>query len=255
MKEHKYSPGYVNYGEFGDRPSKNLCRVTWELRDKDGFKVFSMCAEIWQQNMKDILCGGQCVDTVAALFPNDYKLQRMKEIWERWHLNDMRAHCQHQRLLPAFQYRDMEMLEVEVEFHAFSALEKAAAKDDLGPEAKTLANLQAFGVKPFNKVLMDFDRANRLYEYLDRWMPGWKEGQTKYAKGKNLTARPIKKALNWLRPSEHPMGFLGKACPECGYKFGSAWMKEEIPADVIAEIESWSVAPVPAGWDKIEAQD
>lgn len=233
MTTHKYDPGYANHG-------RNLCRVTWRLREKDGFKVFSMSAEIWRRGMQDTLRGGQCVDAVAALFPNDNKLQRMKEIWERWHLNDMRAHCQHQRLLPASQCRDMEMLEVEVEFHAFHALEKAAAKDDLGAEAKTLANLQAFGVTPFKKTRMDFDRANRLYAYLDRWMPGWKEGQTEYAPGNNLVARPIKEALNRLRPSEHPMGFLGKECPECGYRYGSAWKPEAIPADVVAEIESWA---------------
>lgn len=243
VREHAYVPGYVNYEEFGsNRPSRNKCRVTWTLKDGR----FSMCAEIWQQNMKDILAGGQCVDTVAALFPHDAKLQRMKEIWERWHLNDMRAGCSHQRALPEFQYRDMEMLEVEVEFHAFRALEQAAAKDDLCPAAKTLANLQAFGVVPFHKVLMDFDRFNRLKAYLDQWTPEWAVDQTKYAKNQNLIARPIKKALNWLRPTEHPMGFLGKACPVCGYKFGTAWIKEEIPADVVAEIHSWSAAPVEA---------
>lgn len=28
--------------------------------------------------------------------------------------------------------------------------------------------------------------------------------------------------------------------PDNGYKYGSAWLREELPADVIAEIESWS---------------
>ena len=28
--------------------------------------------------------------------------------------------------------------------------------------------------------------------------------------------------------------------PDNGYNYGSAWLKQEIPADVIAEIESWS---------------
>ena len=240
MTTYKYDPGFVDYNEFQTKPSKNLCRVTWKLRDKNGFQVFSMQAGSWQQNRRDILCGGQCVDTVAALFPNDAKLQRMKAIWERWHLNDMRAGCEHQRLLPELQPRDQEMLEVSVEFHAFRALEKATEKNDLGPEAKTLACLQAFDVTPFVKTLMDFDRAARLYTLLDSWMPGWRYEHTNYAKGANLVVRPIKKALDWLRPSEHPLGFLGKPCPECGYRYGSAWKREEIPADVIAEIESWS---------------
>ena len=28
-------------------------------------------------------------------------------------------------------------------------------------------------------------------------------------------------------------GFLGRPCPVCGYKYGSAWQTEEVPKDVI----------------------
>lgn len=32
---------------------------------------------------------------------------------------------------------------------------------------------------------------------------------------------------------------IGEICPVCGYKFGSAWRCEELPAEIIAEIKSW----------------
>lgn len=35
-------------------------------------------------------------------------------------------------------------------------------------------------------------------------------------------------------------GCLSKPCPTCGYKYGSKWLREEIPTEIIAEIESWS---------------
>lgn len=41
------------------------------------------------------------------------------------------------------------------------------------------------------------------------------------------------KTLGWLRPEEHPDGLLCRPCPVCGYKYGSAWKKEEVPQDVI----------------------
>ena len=31
-------------------------------------------------------------------------------------------------------------------------------------------------------------------------------------------------------------GYLGRPCPDCGYRYGTAWLHEEIPADVLAEL-------------------
>ena len=41
------------------------------------------------------------------------------------------------------------------------------------------------------------------------------------------------KALGWLKPEEHPEGILGKPCPVCGYKYGTSWLREEVPEDVL----------------------
>jgi hypothetical protein len=35
-----------------------------------------------------------------------------------------------------------------------------------------------------------------------------------------------------------PIGYLTGVCPECGYKYGSAWLFEEVPADVIEWLNS-----------------
>jgi hypothetical protein len=44
----------------------------------------------------------------------------------------------------------------------------------------------------------------------------------------------------WINADEcHKDGLLMKACPVCGYQYGSRWLKEEIPADIVAEIKSW----------------
>ena len=67
--------------------------LTWEL--KDG--TFSAQGEVWNHIKTDIVAGGQMVDTLADLFPHNAKAQRIKAIWERWHLNDMLAACVHQR--------------------------------------------------------------------------------------------------------------------------------------------------------------
>jgi hypothetical protein len=44
--------------------------------------------------------------------------------------------------------------------------------------------------------------------------------------------------LTWVTPEEHPNGLLTKPCDVCGYKYGSRWLFEELPADVLATIET-----------------
>ena len=79
-------------------------------------------------------------------------IPKLRDIWERWHLNDMRPGCEHQR---------------------------------------------------------DWDVSEML------------------------TVGEKQKAAGWVYPSEHPKGLLCKPCEVCGYKYGSAWLKEEVPADVL----------------------
>ena len=37
----------------------------------------------------------------------------------------------------------------------------------------------------------------------------------------------------------HKDGLLTKKCPVCGYQYGSAWIHEDIPEEIIKEIRSW----------------
>lgn len=40
-----------------------------------------------------------------------------------------------------------------------------------------------------------------------------------------------------IRSDEHPLGVLGKQCPECGYRYGTKWLTEELPREIIDEIK------------------
>lgn len=96
------------------------------------------------------------------------QMDRFIEVWDRWHLNDMRAGCEHQR----------------------------AEKWDERPIDPS---------KPLNAYGKHF-----AGQISDSW---------------NM--------LTWVRPAAHPDGLMGVPCPTCGYKFGSAWLTEEVPADVL----------------------
>jgi hypothetical protein len=98
---------------------------------------------------------GQCIGALDWITEPLVDVARLRDVWNRWHLNDMRPACEHQR---AASWGD-ETLEV-----------------------------------------------------------GEKREQ---------------KRAGWVYQGEHPRGVLMKPCPECGYKYGSAWLREEVPADVI----------------------
>jgi len=87
-------------------------------------------------------------------------VQEFAQVWDRWHLNDMKAGCPHQRALGW----DTERID---------------------PSKETGWHV-------------DMRTAN-----LKRWLP------------------------------ETEGGYLSKPCPECGYKYGTAWLKEELPQEVI----------------------
>lgn len=38
---------------------------------------------------------------------------------------------------------------------------------------------------------------------------------------------------------DKPFDHIGEVCPVCGYKFGTEWKVEEIPAEIIEEIKTW----------------
>lgn len=95
-------------------------------------------------------------------------LTRFQEVWSRWHLNDMRAGCEHQR------------------------------------------------AKKWNEIPIDKSKPTNSY---GKHFPGQKYSSW------NMVA--------WVTREEHPMGLLSFPCPKCGYKYGSAWLYEELPQEVV----------------------
>lgn len=44
--------------------------------------------------------------------------------------------------------------------------------------------------------------------------------------------------LTWISRKEHPQGLLSHPCSTCGYKYGTAWLKVEVPQDAIDFLKS-----------------
>lgn len=91
--------GKIDYNNRGRKI--NLVKVSIELKEKECINfetmeketmfIFSGCGEIWNSKNTDIECGGQCLDTIKEFFPNNVTFNKIFEIWNEYHLNDLHA--------------------------------------------------------------------------------------------------------------------------------------------------------------------
>ena len=51
-------------------------------------------------------------------------------------------------------------------------------------------------------------------------------------------------ALGWKSYDEHP----SEPCPTCGYKYGTSWLRREVPTDVLKWLEQLPTTPVKPNW-------
>lgn len=77
--------GKVDYENHGE--PRNSVEIEYELKDGK----FSASGHIWNYSRRDTLSGGQNLDEILELFPDNELVQRVVAVWKEWHLNDMHA--------------------------------------------------------------------------------------------------------------------------------------------------------------------
>ena len=97
--------GKLDYDDCGKK--NYTATVEVELREKNKGISLSIMGNIFKtNNPANVGCCGQCLDTIYNYFPNNAKMKRIKEVWERWHLNDFHAGCEHQRAFEKEPYEN-----------------------------------------------------------------------------------------------------------------------------------------------------
>lgn len=179
---------------------------------------------------------GQIVDCLAEVRPNEAEgwtaalVAELRAMWERWHLNDMRAGCEHQRAAEQQEggpWDPRKPLTVTTYKQTRAAIERA---HDLKVIAmRQLAENGKTSVNAADRVLL-----NLPYTYTHRVPKGvaeWYEVE-----------KTEQKTAGWVTQSEHPEGILSVPCVVCGYRYGNAWLYEEIPAAVWEWVEALPVS-------------
>lgn len=191
--------------------------------------------------------GGQCVDKIRNGTPadkwNQEMLDKLCDIWDKWHLNDMRPYCKHQKVLGWDLIARKEVVlynytlcteaiskQKDAERKALEALKKGETFTPTEEQVK-YANL-SYSITTHKKLTGEMEN---LYKPRKPMYPG--------DKGETET-----KLLGWLKPEEHPDGILCKPCPVCGYKYGTSWKKEDIPKAVIEWLLSLPEATRKPAW-------
>lgn len=221
-------------------------RARYELKE-NGKRVLSLTGVVSPKNNGDAVSAGQIQDHLCEPFTtyaplwDAQKVRRLYNTWKQWHLNDMNAACEHQRLAgwlklageKAYTYQwklKREYLDKQKDLQQ-EAIDRAAsttsASMGFSGEEKRLLKIDAF-IKTTTPELTGYNA--KYYE------------PTKDSTGTGYFAHVVEKTRGWLSFDEHPDGLLGKPCPTCGYRYGSAWLYEPVPEHVLTWLQTLPTA-------------
>lgn len=216
--------GLIDYENRGT--ARNRVTVEMEYKTDGDKKVFSVSANVWNARHSDIVCGGQCLDSIAAYIDSPLYSEILR-LWKLYHLNDMHPECEHQH---AAEWHKIASKKVTL-YHWRMTQEamseqKAAEKAALtalrcGETFKPTIKQKFFAALSYSLTTYTETPPENVAKYYEPKKP-------LYAGDRGHTET---KALGWLRENEHPDGILSKPCPVCGYKYGTSWVYYPIPAD------------------------
>ena len=177
---------------------------------------------------------GQIVDTVAGCAPIEpftVELRdRLADVWRRWHHNGMRAGCEHQRANWGDLAERVEIVEYGLTSDAYREmqhLQKVAAQDAVRGEVRQWT--------PVQRALLELS------------VDGWYRHRNSPPDADSPLSGCYEVRKREQRPRcqvyerEHPRGLLSKPCEVCGYKYGTKWLHEQLPDDVVEFVRSLPV--------------
>lgn len=195
---------------------------------------------------RDGNCAGACgqivmhlKDDIKSLTPTPQWTVKMIEkflsIWDEWHLNDMRAGCEHQRA--------SWNLEAPIELRTYSWTKEfynRRYKAEKGELTTTEYETYQDHVQMVNKLI--FTTNNVRYES-EAVKVAIELGLIKEEVSERKT-----KSAGWVNYRTHPEGLLSKPCEICQYPYGSKWLREEVPTEVVEWLKALPETDITPAW-------
>lgn len=160
--------------------------------------------------------------------------------WDRWHLNDMRAGCEHQRenwdtdkKLTIYHYKlkiEHLLAQNKLKDRVMDEVKRSGSCTPLTEEEQVLINLP-YSVKSATKDELVWPSSHLLLDH--------------YELEKTETVMAVH-----TRHDEFQEGLLCKPCEVCGYKLGSTWLYEQVPDEVLEFLKNLpsGTAKIPPVW-------
>lgn len=207
--------GCIDFENRGE--AKNRVTVEMEYKQDGDKKQFSVSADAWNTLHSDIVCGGQCLDTIAPYMESPV-FSEILRLWKAYRLNDMHPECEHQHAAGWDKLANK-----KVALYHWRMTQDARNEQKAAEKAAIIALKCGEKFKPTIKQKFFANLEYSLTTYTET-LPA---DIAKYYDREHTEI----KALGWLKESEHPDGLLAKACPVCGYKYGTSWVYFPIPAE------------------------
>lgn len=179
---------------------------------------------------------GQIIDTVEGLKELaegwDYALLgAFCQTWRRWHLNDMRPSCEHQR---DWGKEEIEVVSYKLTSEARDIRKAAEKKASEAAVRGVVADLSST-----ERALLACEWYKSIHSPPDADSP---------LSGCYEVEKRETKLANWVTEAEHPRGVLSKPCPVCGYKYGTKWLLEAVPGEIIEFLEKLPDSKLKPAW-------
>jgi len=171
-------------------------------------------------------------------------VEKLLATWRAWHLNDMRAGCEHQRAA-WHPEAEITLTKYGIEWPLVRQLEKdtqAAMEatysfraDLTDQHAVNYARKYSGAAELLYAIRFELGLESYSWKTMD---PEWFESIARRTHNfeqvrPHIKTRTEKKTAGWVYPKEHKDGLLGKPCETCGYEYGTQWLHEPVPDEVL----------------------
>ena len=200
------------------------CKIT--INEKDEGPVLSITGVVGPTPRGNAYSAGQCVDTIRGGTPTKMwdreMLDKLCDIWKRWHLNDMRAGCEHQVGEAWDASRQVKVYKYKIGAELLNEQNRLKKNVEEKLSAGAVVQLKEPQLSLYNKPY--------FVKYYNSEPPA---GYEKYGEETKPVSSlyPMDSDTKW--GDKHPLGILTKPCPVCGYKWGTSWLYEPLPEDVV----------------------
>jgi hypothetical protein len=222
--------------------------VTVEYKTKEDGK---MCLSITgvEGPMSNGNCkgsAGQCIgalDRIKAYSAgwDAEKAAKLKGIWKKWHLNDMKAGCIHQD-----EWDVGEVLKVP-EFGSGPNYRKFD-EDLLSGNVKDWEDYQE--KVAIKKLQQEVLLSSGTFSHSMGKIEAMKYFPRLEAAGLIVIKGFKHERAGWVYPKDHEKGLLTKKCEVCGSVYGGPWQYRDVPQEVLETLKSFPVSNRPHPWGR-----